>query len=169
LTDCKNELLISNDEIKVLKQEIVILKKDNSVLNEKLKEVEILKNDTLRLKQQIETMSIELQELKNENSKLKEKSSYIDMNASSGIAVASSKPVQMKLTKELNNIACLKVKLRNALTLNDKVSLVNDDEVFIIKNNKRSIDFYTRYFSTCYEENEFLYLFNEFDLNDEKR
>jgi len=75
-----------------------------------------LKNDALGLKQQVETITTELQEVKNENRKLIEKSQHIDMNASSGTAVAKHKPVQMQLTKELNYIECLKEKLRHAPT-----------------------------------------------------
>jgi len=134
LTDCKNEFLISNDEINVLKQEIVVIKKENNV--------------------------------KNENRILKAKSKHIDICASSGIAVAKHEPVQIQLKKEVNNIECLKEKLRNALTLNGKVSLANDDKVLIIKCNKLNIGFYNGNLSACYKENDLQHMFHIFDLKD---
>jgi len=152
----------------VMKKENDALKEENEVSKEKLKEVEILKNSTLRLKQLVETLTTELQELKNENRILIAKSRHTDRCASSGVDVAKYKPVQMQLIKEVNNMNCLKGKLRNARTWNGKVSLVNDDKVMNIKSNKRRIDIYNWDISTCYKENDFHNMFHTFDLLDEK-
>jgi len=102
------------------------------------------------------------------HTKLIEKSKHIDMNESSGIAIAKHESVQLKLKKEVDYIDCLKEKLMNARTLNGKVSLVNDDKVMVIKSNKRGMRYSGRNVSTCYKENDFQYLIGQFDLKNEK-
>jgi len=156
-------------ELVVIKKENDILKEENEVSKEKLKELEILKNDALGLKQQVETISTVLQELKNGNSKLIDKSKITDMCASSEIAVAKHEPVHITLKKEVKNIDSLKEKLIHAHTLKGKVSFVNDDKVMIIKSNKRSIDFNKQNLSTCYKENNFQNIFDQFGLKGEKK
>jgi len=158
LTNCENELLISNIDINTLKRENIALKQDNV----------LLKQDTSHLKQQVKTIKTELQQVKSENRKLIGKSNHVEMNKCIEIDIETSEPVHKKSKKEVNNIDDLKGKLLMARTLGEKVSLVSNDKVMIIKKcNTQHIELNTKCLSHCYKENQFQNMFDPFDLNDE--
>jgi len=189
LVDCKQELLTTNNKVTVLsqenitmkqesitiiqenvtiKQDIITMKVENVTLKEEgcslTKEVDKLKiksnKEVAQLKQEIKTMTTEFQEFKKKNIIIKE-----NINVSSS-EVADEKQIQIK---EVNNIDQLKEKFR-ASPLSQKVSLLNNDKVLKVNYNSKSVRFLDvmQNLSECYKNNQFDFIFNHYNLVDQR-
>jgi len=118
----------------------------------------------------VETLTRDLKERKQKNLQLTGKKRKLDTNE---IVSLKNEVVQIMLNEEvnsnvgLNNIDSLKQRLGMISSLREKVSLLDDDKVMMIKcNNNMCI--YVNDLSKFYEENVSKYLLDKFDLNDHK-
>jgi len=106
----------------------------------------------------VKNLTKDLKDFKKENLKLIETTRKIDINLSKEVVEANN-------GVSLIVIDSLKQRLNKIKSLYGKVSLLNNDNVMMIRGDKY-IDQHK--FSYCYERNDFNYIFNEFGLNDHK-
>jgi len=187
--NCKQELLTTNNKVKVLthenitlkqesitiiqenvtiKQDIITMKVENVTLKEEgcslRKEVVKLEmksiEEVAHLKQEIKTMTTEFQEFKNENIKLKE-----SVNVASS-EIVNEKQMQVKL---VNDNERLKATLK-ASPLSEKVSLLNNDKLLKLEYNNKIVKYsdFKKNLSRCYKKNQFDYIINHYDLVDHR-
>jgi len=176
----KQESLTMQEEIFTMQEEISVIKKESTTLKEasaKLKQeketlakklVE-LETKSTQLAREVKTLTRDLKERKQENLELSGKKRKLNTNE---IVPIKNEVIQIMLNEEvssdvgLNNIDNLKQRLCMISSIQEKVSLLDDDKVMMIKDNHNTL--YLNDLSKCYQENDFEYMLDKFDLNDHK-
>jgi len=122
------------NELSASKNEVVDLKQENILLKEEVKKI------TTEFKEFKKKSSISVGETKNYCSEIADEEMISESDAKS-------------------DIVCLKEKLTSARFLREKVSLINDDNVLLVKRDSSLNEL-----SECYEKNNFDYLINQYQL-----
>jgi len=163
----KEEISVLKKENSSLKKASAKFKQEKETLTNKLLELENKSNaEVFHLKLKVKNLTKDLKEFKQENlKKLIEKTGNFDINVTNEVIEANNEAVCMKLNDDVNNIDNLKRRLNQTPSLYEKVSLVNNDNVMMIRGIK-IMGF--REFSKCYKRNDFNKIFDKFGLNDHK-
>jgi len=163
----KEEISVLKKENSSLKKASAKFKQEKETLTNKLLELETKSNaEVFHLKLKVKNLTKDLKEFKQENlKKLIEKTRNSDIIVSNEVVQANNEAVCMKLNDGVNNIVNLKRRLSQTPSLYEKVSLVNNDNVMMIRGIK-IMGF--REFSKCYKRNDFNKIFDKFGLNDHK-
>jgi len=136
-------------------------------LTQCLKQLSTAKNEIVFLKQENETSNNEIELLKHQIATANKNIIILkQQNGVSKVALNSKEGIQKA---NVVDIGSLKYKLSLASHLYNKVSLLNNGQVMIVKRNNKTFDLDWQEISECYYRNsEFDYLIRQFGLGNHK-